>query len=416
MKKLQVLKDYLKLHNRKAYIVEIGAGCPIAQGLYACPGASEVVYHTESPYGSAKDIYGDYIGEHRMVSKEAVEAIADAVISKLDETQMLNQKFNTVIVTSSQIKSNPDDTRVPHGWVCVKTTSKYQSGSTIHWDSFSFHLTFANRYGNFLDRIGTIENFGEEVQNVILSNRCDYLDYIPDDRLFKSAGMVLFDDEEAVRLEDYSRKYKKIALYKGSFNPIHEGHIEIANRVKDDDTLLIFAISKNTYEKGGVDVDSLCRRITQINSKGFLVAIFDNGYFFDNFSYLHNRTGLPIDLVMGVDTYNRIIKCYCDSDFSVLEEESISIFIDDHNMARHYDSFSDIVSRSGNKIFNAMFEGATFKVFGRQQAINDEIKAKNLQFYEDFNCPISSTEIRRALEDANSNKTNITPKGESENV
>lgn len=415
MKKLQKLKDYLKLNNRKVYVVEIGAGCPVAQGLFACPGASEVVYHTESPYGSAKDIYGEYIGEHRMVSKEAVEAIADAVISKLNETPIFNQKFNAVIVTSSQIKSNPDDTRVPHGWVCVKMMSKCQIGRKFQWDSFSFHLTFANRHGIFLDRVDTIDNFGEEVQNVVLSSGCNYLDYIPDDRLFKSAGMVLFDDGEAVRLEDYSRKYKKIALYKGSFNPIHEGHIEIANRVKDDDTLVIFAISKNTYEKGGIDVDSLCRRVTQINDKGFLVAIFDNGYFFDAFQYLKNRTKLPIDLIMGVDTYNRLVNCYKTCDFSPNEEQEINVFVDDSNMTRHYDSFFDVVTRNKAKIFNKMFEDATFRVFGRQQPLNTSIKPKNLEYYHDFDCRISSSEIRQLQESGKLEKANNLKNGELKN-
>lgn len=64
---MKSIKDILLDAKLKAYVVEIGAGCPIAQDIYSEAGASKVMYHSECPYGSAKDIYGEYIGDVRMV-------------------------------------------------------------------------------------------------------------------------------------------------------------------------------------------------------------------------------------------------------------------------------------------------------------------------------------------------------------
>jgi hypothetical protein len=220
-----------------------------------------------------------------------------------------------------------------------------------------------------------------------------------------------------IRLEDYSRRYKRIAIYKGSFNPIHFGHLAIAKKIRDEnpDTLVIFAISKDTHGKGEVDYDNLVARMKAICEEDFIVALLKNGYFFDGFQYLKNRTKLPIDLIMGVDTYNRLVNCYKTLDFSPNEELEINEFVDDSNMVRHYDSFSDVVTRNKSKIFNKMFEDATFRVFGRQQPLNTSIKPKNLEYYHDFDCQISSSEIRQLQESGESEKANNLKNGESKN-
>lgn len=406
------LKNYLEENGLKAYIVEIGAGCPIAHSIFKCSGASKVVYHTESPYGSAKDIYGNVIGDSRMVSLDAVHNIA------IERANSNNGNYNTVIVTSFQIKSGKDDTRIPHGWVCIGIQ---QADKT--WRFTLSHLTFMDELGNSLDRQDTIDAIHDEVCRIVLREGHyryvdGHYDSIPNNfHVLTSNAPVFYKDNMLIRLEDYSRRYKRIAIYKGSFNPIHFGHLAIAKKIRDEnpDTLVVFAISKDTHGKGEVDYDNLVTRMKAICEEDFIVALLKNGYFFDGFQYLKNRTKLPIDLIMGVDTYNRLVNCYETLDFSPNEELEINEFVDDSNRVGRYDSFSDVVTRNKSKIFNKMFEDATFRVFGRQQPLNTSIKPKNLEYYHDFDCQISSSEIRQLQESGESEKANNLKNGESKN-
>ena len=397
---LTILRDYLEENNRKVYIVEIGAGCPVAQGLYDCPGASKVVYHSESPYGSANDLYGSAIGSHRMVSKETVECIIGSI-----KDHMI-KKFNMIIVTSFQIKSGEDDIRIPHGWVGI---SRLIDGQ---WIDEYYHLTLAYIDGKMADRIESIHSIGGEIERIIVGYATPwYVDVAESPTIFETKCPVFFKNNEPFRLEEVSRKYKRIALYKGSFNPLHYGHVEIANRVSDEDTLVIFAISKNTYEKGLVNIDSFIDRLSAINNKGFIVAFFEEGYFYDNTQYLKNRTGLPVDLVMGVDTFNRLIKCYDNCDFSSNEEYSISKFMKLHNLEIFGESYSETVNRNKSLLFNLNFWNTSFIVFGRNQELYKSDIDVSVMFHREFDCPISSSEIRQLEESGYSENANQLKQG-----
>lgn len=405
------LRDLLEQRGHKAYIVEIGAGCPIAHGLFKCSGASKVIYHTESPYGSAKNLYGDVIGYYRMVSLQAVHAIA----VKLADSH--NGNYNMVIVTSFQIKSGADDDRIPHGWVCFGVQQEDKT-----WKFTVAHLTFMNEIGYSYDREKTIECIYDEVYRLIVGKGNyqfvdEYYDSTPSNfHVMTSDAPVFYKDCRSIRLEDYSRKYKRIAVYKGSFNPLHFGHLEIAKKIREEnpDTLVIFAISKATHGKGEVDYDNLVARMLAICGEDFVVAILKNGYFFDGFQYLKNRTKLPVDLIMGVDTYNRLVNCYKTCDFSPNEEQEIDEYFN-ATKVRHYGDFNTLVAQNNEEVFNKTFEGATFRVFGRQQSLNTDIKPKNLEYYSEFDCLVSSSEIRQLQESGESEKANNLKKGETQN-
>jgi hypothetical protein len=183
-----------------------------------------------------------------------------------------------------------------------------------------------------------------------------------------------------------------------------------------EENLVILAISKNTYEKGQLDSDSFIKRIADINQEGFVVAIFENGYFFDNLQYLKNRTGLPVDLAMGVDTFNRLLDCYKKLDFSYNEETFIYNQIEDSDMVGHCNTIADVIERYTSRIFNLAFNDVTFHVFGRQIPIaKSKIKTKHV-FHEDFDCQVSSSEIRQLEASGDSETARKLKTGSTENV
>ena len=381
--KLQKLKDILEAEGRKALIVEIGAACPLAHGLMQCDGASKVVYHAESPYGSAKLIYADVIGEYRMVSAEAVNAIAGLHVHRQCAEHL---DYNTVIVTSFQVRSGNCDNKVPHGWIAI---------ATIDGDAGrieTFHLTLAHNDGLFHGRDESISHIGNEVTALLAGDRPDYVDMANGLIAANSKATVLINKGEMARIEEVARKYSRIVLYKGSFNPIHKAHAEIASKMDTEGTLVLLGISRNTYSKGLVPLSDIVDRCQSITDAGFNVILFEEGYFYDNVEILKKRTGLQVDVVMGVDTFNRLVKCYDTGDFSNLERRrlyeehgrlGLTGIVSDNHWALHSPA-----------LFNAVFNGTTFYVFGRGEPLYTSTLDPKIVFDETYNNPVSSSEIR----------------------
>lgn len=359
-------------------LVEIGAGVPVADLILSSPGASKIVYETECPYGSAKEKYGI---THRMVSREAVETI-------FKNTEFKN--FNTLVITSFQIPSENDV--VPHGWVLIGF--KYDENKFVH---YTFHVTLQHLYLKehsrkyYIERLGKvvielISAFEDKYGGLNLSNvKTGNVDYGTPNVLNQHNlnTVICFENNLPVRFEDISRKYSSINLYKGSFNPVHSAHLEIAKIAenRNEQSKTFFAISRNIYQKGKVATDDLKERIRLINSYGYPVLVFDDGFFYDNVLAVRNRFSGKVNPIMGADTFNRLMNCYQTNDLSVIERGI-------------YDNCSWHPMRERLEMtFDKCFGDTTFLVFGRNVELNTFGFPAKYDFV-DFDMNISSSEIR----------------------
>ena len=370
------MKDFIATQNalgRVFKLVEIGAGVPVADLILSAPGASKIVYETECPYGSAKEKYGI---TDRMVSQEAV-------IKIFKETNFKN--FNSLVVTSFQIPS--DNYVVPHGWVLI-------SGP---FGSYVFHVTLQHLYLKehsrryYIERLGKVvielisafeDNKSKPNTTKVVSGNVDYGDCeVLDQHMLNT--IVCFENNLPVRFEDISRKYSSINLYKGSFNPVHSAHLEIAKIAenRNEQSKTFFAISRNIYQKGKVATDDLKERIRLINSYGYPVLVFDDGFFYDNVLAVRNRFYGKVNPIMGADTFNRLMNCYQTNDLSVIERGI-------------YDNCGWRPMRERLEMtFDKCFGDTTFLVFGRNVELNTFGFPAKYQFV-DFDMNISSSEIR----------------------
>lgn len=398
----------------KLHIVEIGASVPLAFNLMKLPGASKVVHCSESPYGNAAKKYDI---KCRMVSEEAVRQIAIKTAEQYDED---NPEVNTIVVTSFQIQSNNDV--IPHGWVYI------MNHTGDNWVGSAYHFTYWNNGNHEYDDFDNCENsigqfprtwsinlIGKDLIRLLM-DELDEFDHSEQKYLDISTAsdvltqkyintLVCFVDGKPVRFEDYSRNFDNLILYKGSFNPVHIGHIKIAEDAKNrcPNSMVVFAISRNTYQKGRISNEELMKRIKNINDHGYMVVIFDSGFFYDNYLAVSKRFSGKTHIALGADSFNRLIKCYENDEYSSLEEDHLWYILENNK--------KDKIKKE-KECFEHNFGNAHFIVYGRRQ----EILTGNIEAsyeYVDFDVDISSTKIRELIESGNSEEANkLTGKGE----
>lgn len=326
-----------KIHNSEMYgiFVELGLGSPVAHKLCEIEGASKTVFYSENPYSQdvSRNLYN--ISSRRLVSLDAVYEILNS--NRLSKFQSENPKINTIVVSSFQIGNYND--KITHGYVGIK-----------YFENIDYyHFTLRNPS----DRVHNIDYIGEIIISLLLDEvqgiKRNYYDLdgtwnvkkLPNfDRLIKSIHPVkqnqptfaYIKNNQIFRLEDFLREKESengLIIYQGSFNPLSNAHIEIANicKQKYPNYNFAFSISLQTFGKNISNFENVVERINIITRLGYKLLICNQAYF-DNLheylssQYIKDNQNKEIIYAMGNDTAKRIKECK----YKILSNRKFLIF------------------------------------------------------------------------------------------
>ena len=329
-KKLIQALNYNK--NFLCVFSETGAGMPVASAFLEVPGSSKSVFFAECPYSQeyVRNNYtedtGGFISE-RAVSKEYVVRLCKGLFKKIISKYHVSDREVTYAYAST-FQINPEGST--HGWIGVcngdRNTSLYHvslhNKATrkkiiktigeigINLIDYTINKTSEKRLYN----VDAVYEFNHLDESGYISNKKTSLELLSNNT--EEQASIFFPDGTIDRIESFFRDKKTVAIYKGSFNPVHKGHIETAdlaiNKLNIAKSDLLFSISINTVDKGKVEVDSIVKRIEMLNKLGYTVSVFNNGYFKNNLDFIRVKSNTFINFVLGSDTLYRIFKDFQD--------------------------------------------------------------------------------------------------------
>lgn len=288
-------------------ILECGAGMPVSNKIFQYANASKTVYSAESYYSrTAHDYIFGQINE-RAVSVERLKHIMKQTESK---------DYNTLFCSTFQVCE--ELTLSTHGWVGIK----YKD--LIRYYHISIHKNFTRK--KYIKLIG---NSGIKLLYDILNNTVSedtFVDIVLDENLKplyketleyvtnhkKYEQMTVIYPNKIDRLDSITRDTDNLSIYKGSFNPITNAHIEILN-LSDKDAY--FCISSDTIDKGKIDIESLMNRIQMIQATNNRVIVCNKGLFETNLKFIRLKYKNKITFLLGTDTLTRLLKNYSKKDF-----------------------------------------------------------------------------------------------------
>jgi nicotinic acid mononucleotide adenylyltransferase len=397
--------------------IEAGCGLVVGNALMEVAGSSKTVYFAECPYSKdyqkAKYDVPDNI---RSVSMEMVGHVAHYYRTAMVNYTFMNgvepkEPVNFIYASSFQIGEYND--KATHGWICIFVKSK----KTFFYFHVSIHDSLSRKA--YLDKISQIGvdliyhcTTEEDPYHTVPSNCCiDMIPILPDfgdlQSMFRSIrseekdNFICIKEQKLCRIEDLFRDQNVILLYKGSFNPFHNGHMEIAKQAEEKYGVKpVMVISSEVYQKGWIDTGEIEHRVMMLNKLGYSVIVTKDGFFNKNTEYIRQKFQKPIVYVVGTDTFNRIL----ESSYKIINPDTADIIMDKIDGSKqNLGDLSKYFRKLAVEQFEEDFENVQFFVVNRP---GTELKegtelVKNfftlVQEHPDFHHS-SSTMIRSLME------------------
>jgi nicotinic acid mononucleotide adenylyltransferase len=137
--------------------------------------------------------------------------------------------------------------------------------------------------------------------------------------------VLLLPDGYVCELASYIQGIKSIVFFKGSFDPIHNGHIALFKAAisKYGNTFGAFSMSFDTAKRS-VPFSDMVYRARLIHETGYGVIVSSSGYFSDNVAFIQALDyDIKIIFPLGVDVLLRLLDYYTQEEFEGYFQRSV---------------------------------------------------------------------------------------------
>jgi nicotinic acid mononucleotide adenylyltransferase len=283
-------------------ISEVGIGVPLQAAILAEPGASNFLLMGLTPYNQAFQPKNG----GRSVSETMVVQMAQIAFNqaKTHGFPRSGKKLFSVAISGAHVNNHTSGAET-HAWMCVmKANDIYLAHFVFNGGSRKTCIALMRSAG--LDFLGRALVGDKPPSSGGWRYNIDVLRWpnmTLEDKLKLTEGNegpVYFDARGNMqRPADLIRQAK--AVYRGSFNPPTNSHIEIGGDA-------LFEICRMNARKGSIDNADLAHRIRMLNLLGKGVLVTQScSRFVQLAEQLERRGGkLDIEYIMGMDTFNRV--------------------------------------------------------------------------------------------------------------
>jgi len=344
--KFEKIRD---IHKSELFgvIIESGCSAAIASALMDFQKSSRTVYCAKQPYNKEYEeiLYGDF---PRSVSKEYIQKVLET-----EAKNATNPNINFILASSWQLIDPNAEWHIAHGWFGIydiNRNRKHYLHFTVQPDYYEdAKISETSHYIARKDLLESIGLMGVNILHTLISGEIETLSTVSnmvldlayyDDEInyhllikqlekSKQDYFLVFDKNNVIRFEDLMRKSDSFIIQKGSFSPIHQGHMRIMEETikKYKTAEPTFLISLYRYDKPHIELEDILERIKNINKYTFPVIICKSIMFYQTFDLLKvwsfNKKFL---FNLGYDTINRIR--ITDIDNNINTEEMVDKYKD----------------------------------------------------------------------------------------
>jgi nicotinic acid mononucleotide adenylyltransferase len=331
--------------GQKFFVAATGGGTSFLGEFLKIPGGSKCIVGGHTPY--AMEAFDAFVGIklEKYSDGNASRKLAVASYEHCVKLGFPIEKCVGVGIACSLVKDNERIGREHHINIAIHTNNR-TTGVSVTFKKSKMNREQEENFVNDLTLNlitkqfnKTIDCICEDINQTIYTENdaivepfdernpciCGIYPYKP----YASAGMY-FGTAFGVMDDPKSPKYgKDLVIYPGSFNPLHQGHIEIKNLAEQIlKTTVFYELSvKNSY-KPQMDYVDLKNRIKQFEDNPYIVT--HSPRFVDKIKLLKSDFNCSsITIVVGADTWERVYDAaaHKNGDIKFFEDNNVKFLV-----------------------------------------------------------------------------------------